>query len=88
VIDGETGFVVTTTDQMVEAVGRVGEIDPSACRKNVEQRFDAPIMAANYVAVYRRILESEGVRIPAALQSASAENGRKETNARTTARVA
>jgi len=85
---GETGFVVTTTDQMVDAVGRVNEIDPMTCRKNVEQRFDAPIMASNYLAVYSRILESEGVRIPAALKSTSAENGPRETNRKTPARVA
>ena len=88
VLDGETGFVVTTTDQMVEAVGRVREIDPGACRKNVERRFDAPIMASNYVAMYRRILETEDVRIPAALKRASAENGTKETKVKSTARVA
>jgi glycosyltransferase involved in cell wall biosynthesis len=88
VLDGETGFVVTTTDQMVEAVGRVREIDPGACRKNVERRFDAPIMASNYVAMYRRILETEDVRIPAALKRASAENGTKETKVKSNARVA
>jgi hypothetical protein len=73
---------------MVEAVGRVREIDPGACRKNVERRFDAPIMASNYVAMYRRILETEDVRIPAALKRASAENGTKETKVKSTARVA
>ena len=88
VLDGETGFVVTTTDQMVEAVGRVNEIDPGACRRNVERRFDAPIMAANYVAMYRRILGTEGIRIPAGLQSASAESGPTVTARKTPARVA
>jgi len=88
VLHGETGFVVETTDEMVEAVGRVKEIHPRSCRENVERRFDAPIMAANYAAVYRRMLESERVGVPAPLESAAGANGRKDTNGRTTARVA
>jgi glycosyltransferase involved in cell wall biosynthesis len=54
--DGVSGFVVDTIDEMVDAVDRLHEIDPAACRANVERRFDAPIMAQNYLAVYERIL--------------------------------
>jgi glycosyltransferase involved in cell wall biosynthesis len=59
VVDGESGFVVDTVDEMVDAVGRLKEIDPEKCRRNVERRFDAPIMARNYLAAYRRILGFE-----------------------------
>lgn len=53
---GETGFVVDTVEQMAEAVERVEEIDPTACRRFVEERFDVARMADDYLDVYRRIL--------------------------------
>jgi glycosyltransferase involved in cell wall biosynthesis len=82
VLDGETGFVVDTVDEMVEVVGRLREIDPAQCRKNVERRFDAPIMARSYLAAYKRILEGARGREPqlaGAGRSRDGENGSKET---------
>ena len=37
--DGRTGFVVDGVDGMVEAIGRLGEIDRAACRRSAEERF-------------------------------------------------
>jgi hypothetical protein len=51
--DGETGFVVDDEDAMVAAVGRLGEIDPAACRRACEQRFGVPAVVAGYEAAYR-----------------------------------
>lgn len=56
--DGVTGFVVDSTAEAVEAVGRVGDLSRLACRKAFEARFDAARMARNYVDVYRRLAES------------------------------
>lgn len=56
--DGETGFVVDTVEEMTQAVARVGEIDASACRANVEHRFDAKAMADCYIETYGQILEA------------------------------
>jgi glycosyltransferase involved in cell wall biosynthesis len=53
---GETGFVVDNVDQMVEAIGRVGDIDPAACRKAMEDRFDVPQLAERYLELYERII--------------------------------
>jgi glycosyltransferase involved in cell wall biosynthesis len=86
--DGETGFVVDTTDEMAEAVGRIREIDPAACRKNVERRFDAPTMASNYLEVYRRILDGVRAGVPVASATADKDYRPRETNGRTTAQVA
>ncbi len=33
VVDGETGFVVEDEQAMAEAIGRLGEIDPSAAAR-------------------------------------------------------
>jgi len=56
---GETGFVVDTVDEMVDAVGRVQIIEPAFCRARAEQRFDAPIMAKRYLDIYESIIAVE-----------------------------
>jgi glycosyltransferase involved in cell wall biosynthesis len=54
--DGVTGFICDDVDQMVAAVGRLGEIDPAACRRSVEERFSVARMTAGYEALYERLL--------------------------------
>jgi glycosyltransferase involved in cell wall biosynthesis len=56
--DGVTGFVVDTLAQAVEAAGRIGEIDRRRCRREFTERFSARRMAAEYVALYERMIES------------------------------
>ena len=56
VVDGETGYIVSDVDEMVQAVGRLDRLDPYRCRRHVEQNFDVPIMVQRYVEVYQRIL--------------------------------
>lgn len=55
IIDAETGFLVDSVDHAVEAVNKLDRLDPAACRKNVETRFSAPVMAKGYDAVYRSL---------------------------------
>jgi glycosyltransferase involved in cell wall biosynthesis len=55
VTDGLTGFVTTTTEDLVAAICRVGELDRSACRRAVEERFSAARMTEAHVALYRRL---------------------------------
>jgi len=50
--DGETGFLVDTADEAVDAVGKLDTISPVACRENIERRFSVPVMARGYEAVY------------------------------------
>ena len=54
--NGETGFVVNTVDEMVDAVGNVHRIDPKRCREYAEQRFDVSRMADDYLRTYEYIL--------------------------------
>ena len=42
-----------------EAVRRLAQIDPRTCRANVETRFSAPVMAAGYERVYRKLVEQD-----------------------------
>jgi glycosyltransferase involved in cell wall biosynthesis len=57
--DGVTGFVVGSMDEMVQAIGRVGGLDPRAARAHVEERFSAAAMVAGYERAYARILDAE-----------------------------
>lgn len=54
--DGVTGFIVESVDEMVEAVKKLDQIEPAACRKWVEERFSSQIMVANYIDAYRTIM--------------------------------
>jgi glycosyltransferase involved in cell wall biosynthesis len=55
VADGETGFIVSVErypEEAAAALRRLGEIDPSACRRRVEERFSVPAMVAGYERVF------------------------------------
>ena len=51
--DGETGFLVADEHAMAAAVGRLGEIDPAACRRDCEERFGLAAVVRGYEGVYR-----------------------------------
>lgn len=57
---GETGFVVNTMNEMVDAIDNVHQIDRKRCRKHVEERFDVPRMVDDYLAAYKRVLSKDG----------------------------
>jgi len=57
--DGVTGFVVESMDELVRAIGRVGELDPRAARARVEERFSAAAMVTGYERAYERVLAAE-----------------------------
>ena len=56
VVDGETGFIRATVDGLVEAVGRLGEIDRDRCRQHVADRFSGQAMARAYERVIDDLL--------------------------------
>ena len=58
VVDGETGYVVDTPEQMAAAVQQVDHIDRSRCRQHVVEKFDAPRMVDDYIAAYQRIMSA------------------------------
>jgi glycosyltransferase involved in cell wall biosynthesis len=55
IVDGVTGFVCDDLGEMVDAVERVGDIDPDDCRRHAAS-FDAIAMCAAYERVYESIL--------------------------------
>jgi glycosyltransferase involved in cell wall biosynthesis len=54
---GKTGYLVSDALEMAEMVSRVKEIDRAECRRWVEERFTVDRMVADYIRVYKRILE-------------------------------
>ncbi|MGH2723637.1 MAG: glycosyltransferase family 4 protein [Actinomycetota bacterium] len=58
VVDGETGFIVPVEDYpeaAAEALSRLGDIDPAACRRHVEANFSKEKMVDDYEAIFTRI---------------------------------
>ena len=54
--DGVTGLLVNTVEEMVRAVGGVGEINPLTCRTHIEANFSASCMAAEYERLYEDVI--------------------------------
>src|SRR5262249_20632121 len=53
--DGVTGFRRDGEDDLVEMIGHVGELDPAACRKRVEDRFSGEAMVRDYEVLFRQL---------------------------------
>jgi glycosyltransferase involved in cell wall biosynthesis len=55
--DGVTGFICSNEEEMVAAVGRLGELDRARCRAEAERRFSPSAMAAAYEQLYAWLLQ-------------------------------
>ncbi len=53
---GVTGFVVSSVEEAVEAVRRIGSIDRRTCRCVFERRFTVERMCHEYLDLYRRLM--------------------------------
>jgi len=53
---GRTGFLVDDVSQAVDAIGQVGSLRRRDCRDDVEARFTAERMVADYAEVFARIV--------------------------------
>jgi glycosyltransferase involved in cell wall biosynthesis len=56
--DGVTGFVVRDARSAADALQRLDQIDRAKCRQTFERRFSVERMAADYVAIYKRLVKS------------------------------
>jgi glycosyltransferase involved in cell wall biosynthesis len=57
VMDGETGFLVHTTEEMVAKMDCLDGINPMLCRSHVEKRFSPAALAARYLEIYEQIAD-------------------------------
>lgn len=56
VLDGQTGFIVDTVEEMAAALTRISEISPKTCREHVEKNFSIEKMVDSYEQAYYQIL--------------------------------
>jgi glycosyltransferase involved in cell wall biosynthesis len=56
IVDGETGWLVNSIEEAVEAVNKLNEIKRFRCREVVMEKFSKEIMVNSYLEVYRAIL--------------------------------
>jgi glycosyltransferase involved in cell wall biosynthesis len=54
---GVNGFLAKNETEFKQYMKRVGEINPEACRKSVEQKFSAEKMAKNYLERYQTVIK-------------------------------
>lgn len=55
VVNGRTGFIADSLEDLVAAVKRVDMLDRGECRRHVEQRFSVSRMVDEYEALYARL---------------------------------
>lgn len=60
--DGVTGYLVEGVGAMADAIGRVGAIDPEACRAVARARFSRHEMTSRYLALYRELAREFATR--------------------------
>lgn len=56
IVHGVNGFLVKTEREFKKYMQRVDEINPADCRRIVQERFSAKVMAQNYLQRYQDIL--------------------------------
>jgi glycosyltransferase involved in cell wall biosynthesis len=62
---GRTGFLCETEDEMVRAVGRIGQLRRADCRADFERRFTVARMVDAYLDVYSRVQATDVSRMTA-----------------------
>ncbi|HEY6284300.1 MAG TPA: glycosyltransferase family 4 protein [Ktedonobacteraceae bacterium] len=65
IVDGETGFLVNTVDEMVSAIAKIDIIDRVVVRTYVEQNFSSQVMAKNYVEIYKKVIQIQKQKVSA-----------------------
>jgi glycosyltransferase involved in cell wall biosynthesis len=59
IADGQTGFLVNSVDEAIDALPGLARIDRSACRDRVRRLFSIETMVEGYEAVYRTVLQRQ-----------------------------
>lgn len=62
---GVNGFLANDEKEFAEYMERVGEIDPVACRRSVEEKFSARTMAEAYIERYKEAIRLNGKSVTA-----------------------
>jgi glycosyltransferase involved in cell wall biosynthesis len=60
--DGKTGFLCRNTAEVLEAIGKIDNIDRTYCRDYVEKHFTARRMAENYIKVFDKLIRQRRLK--------------------------
>jgi glycosyltransferase involved in cell wall biosynthesis len=60
VIDGKTGIIANTIDDIYKRFGEIELINRTDCRKYAENNFSSELMADNYLNVFSQYLKKHG----------------------------
>ncbi|MBD2066778.1 glycosyltransferase family 4 protein [Leptolyngbya sp. FACHB-671] len=77
IVHGKTGFLCHNTEECVEAIARLPEIDRHACREHVLTHFSVQCMTDGYEAVYRQVLSERFInngRVLSMMKSGNSQN--------------
>lgn len=55
--DGQTGYIVNSEDEMLEAISHLANIKPEVCRQRVEDNFTVKQMTDGYEQIYRQLIK-------------------------------
>jgi glycosyltransferase involved in cell wall biosynthesis len=58
--DGETGYLVQTEAEMIEAVQRIDRLDRALCREWVREHFSVERMVDGYERLYKMAVRGSG----------------------------
>jgi glycosyltransferase involved in cell wall biosynthesis len=61
--DGVTGLVCSDVNEMVQAVGRVDQLDRAACRARAAAMFSEDTVVEGFLEIYRRLLAARSERL-------------------------
>ena len=60
VVDGETGFLADSAEELVKAVQKVSDLDRRKCRTRVEESFSKELMVEKHLDVYEKVVANFG----------------------------
>lgn len=59
IVDGVNGFLCKNTNELVESINRISDIEPQECRAYAEEYFSVSRMAKEYIGLYNRVIDGE-----------------------------
>ena len=62
VVEGETGYLVDTPEQMADAIHSARQLSPSLCRENAIAHFSAQNMIDRYFKLYEELARAPAAR--------------------------
>ena len=62
VVEGVTGFLVNSIEEMAATLGRIDEIDGAACRRHAQANYSSVAMADRYEQLYQHLIRATSDR--------------------------